>query len=280
MDVTVVIPAMNRESLIQRALASVAAQTCPAVAVIVVDDASDDATALRAEQAGAEVVRLPTRSGSGPARNAGLVQVTTPWVAFLDSDDVWHSDHLELLSRALGDHVLVTSPAVSSSGIIRGNALGRALALDPVALLVPGDIIVTSGTVVRRDVLEAVGGFRALQGAEDLDLWLRVLEHGTGLATGQPTVEYLEHESQSSRDGRRARLAFDHVLAGCATQPWMTKRVRTQAYSRIFWDDMRQAQRGRRWGAAARHAVWFAQHPVALPALWTLLDQRRRARRR
>ena len=60
-DVTVVMPAMNREALVGRALASVGRQPVAPARGLVVDDASDDGTAAAAEATGAEVLRMPVR---------------------------------------------------------------------------------------------------------------------------------------------------------------------------------------------------------------------------
>ena len=62
--------------------------------------------------------------------------------------------------------------------------------------------------MVRRDAIVAAGMFRALARAQDLDLWLRVLESGPGVASGVPTVSYHEHPTQASKDGDLMRQAF------------------------------------------------------------------------
>jgi glycosyltransferase involved in cell wall biosynthesis len=279
-DVTVVIPAMNRAHLLPRALESVARQTVAPFEVLVVDDASSDSTAEVARACGARVLSMPQRSGSGPARNAGIAAAQTTWIAFLDSDDEWDANHLELLLLAAGDHVLVCAPAQTSSGRAIGNVTGRPLELTPARLLVPGDAIVTSGTMARRSVLEAVGGFTALPRAQDLDLWLRVLERGPGLATTSPTVRYHEHSSQASTDADLMRECFESIIHDFSDRSWLTARVRTASYARIVWDDLRKGQRVRDWPLARRSAGWLATHPWAWTALLRLLRQRRRGRAR
>jgi glycosyltransferase involved in cell wall biosynthesis len=280
-EVTVVIPAMNRAHLLPRALESVKRQTVAPFEVLVVDDASSDSTADVAREGGARVVSMPQRSGSGPARNAGIAAAQTEWIAFLDSDDEWDAEHLELLLLAAhgrDDHVLVCAPAQTSSGRAIGNVTGRLLELTPARLLVPGDAIVTSGTMARRSVLEAVGGFRALPRAQDLDLWLRVLERGPGLATTSPTVHYHEHPGQASTDADLMRACFELIIADYSDRPWLTSRVRTASYGRVIWDDLRKGQRARDWRLAGRSALWLVTHPWAWTAVLRLLRQRRQSR--
>jgi glycosyltransferase involved in cell wall biosynthesis len=269
---------MNRAHLLSRALDSVKRQTFPPFEVIVVDDASSDSTAEVARTHGARVLTMPQRSGSGPARNAGIAAAETEWIAFLDSDDEWEPQHLELLLRASAPHVLVCAPAHTTSGRAIGNVTGRPVDLTSARLLVPGDAIVTSGTIVRRHVLEKVGGFRALARAQDLDLWLRVLECGSGLATTTGTVLYHEHLEQASRDADLMRECFDWIIEHYSDRPWLTSRVRTASYGRVMWDDLRKGQRKRDWPLVRRSAKWLATHPWAWTAVLRLLRGRRLSR--
>jgi mycofactocin glycosyltransferase len=83
-DVTVVIPARDRPAHLDRCLAALG-RSYP---VIVVDDGSRQAAEIAGlcREHGATLIRRPTSGGPGPARNDGLAQVSTPLVAFLDSD--------------------------------------------------------------------------------------------------------------------------------------------------------------------------------------------------
>jgi GT2 family glycosyltransferase len=89
-EVTVVIPVFGTPDGLARTLAALAADaTAAAVAVVVVDDGSGPADAAAIAEAGvaagARVVRLEVNSGPGAARNRGLDEVTTAFVAFVDS---------------------------------------------------------------------------------------------------------------------------------------------------------------------------------------------------
>jgi len=99
--VTVVIPTFNSAATIKRALDSAYAQTVLPEQVIVVDNASTDATIEVVEKLAVddccevELVRQQRNGGPGAARNAGWNLAATEFVAFLDSDDSWHSTKLE-----------------------------------------------------------------------------------------------------------------------------------------------------------------------------------------
>ncbi len=96
---TVVIPTYNREDLIQEAIRSVLNQTFGKFELIVVDDHSIDNTNDVVTSFGDDrityIVNDHTKGGAG-ARNAGIFRAKGEWVAFLDDDDVWLPEKLEL----------------------------------------------------------------------------------------------------------------------------------------------------------------------------------------
>ena len=96
--VSVVIPTLNRPQLVVRAVRSVLAQTLEAIEVIIVIDGPNEVTvqALRQiDDSRVRVKQLPLRVGTGAARNAGVKESRSPWVAFLDDDDEWFPQKLE-----------------------------------------------------------------------------------------------------------------------------------------------------------------------------------------
>lgn len=110
-DVTVVVPVRDRPEQLDRCLAALSP-----LRVVVVDDASVDPGAVSAvaRRHGADVVHLPDNLGPAGARNAGLARVTTPVVAFVDSDVEAPADVLLRLTRHLADpSVALVAPRVS-----------------------------------------------------------------------------------------------------------------------------------------------------------------------
>lgn len=107
-SVTVVVPAFGRPLALARLLKSIGKQH----RVIVVDDCSPDPAEIRAvvEKHGAGMVRLPSNGGPARARNEGLRQVTTRYVAFADSDIVLRPDTIPLLLKHFND------PSVALAG--------------------------------------------------------------------------------------------------------------------------------------------------------------------
>src|SRR5690349_1209363 len=96
-QVSVVIPTRNRRELLLRAVRSVLHQREVSLSVVVVDEASTDGSADAVRALGdprVQVVRHASPRGVSQARNTGLQQVQSPWVAFLDDDDLWAPDKL------------------------------------------------------------------------------------------------------------------------------------------------------------------------------------------
>jgi glycosyltransferase involved in cell wall biosynthesis len=190
--VDVVIPVRNGDRFIKACLDSVKAQTRAPRAIIVVDDGSMDGTAAIVESCmercpALQLVRTDKR-GLPHARNAGIANCQAPFVAFLDSDDVWEPRKLErqmqLFSTASSRvglvhcsyyHIDEAGRRLEGRHIV-GPRRRRDLLRD---LLVEGNIVSgsASAVVVRRELLERAEGFdERLTYAEDWDLWLRLGE--------------------------------------------------------------------------------------------------------
>jgi glycosyltransferase involved in cell wall biosynthesis len=101
-QISVVIPTFNREKIVTRAIESVLVQTTRPAEILVVDDGSTDGTRTVVESIGPKVryIRQANR-GVASARNLGAREAISPWIAFLDSDDVWTPDHLRRMTTAI-----------------------------------------------------------------------------------------------------------------------------------------------------------------------------------
>ncbi|GAA1149605.1 glycosyltransferase [Ornithinicoccus hortensis] len=178
--VSVVIPTRDRAAMIGAALDSVLAQTYPHWQLVVVDDGSTDGTgevlAGYATDDRIEVVRHEQGRGVAAARNAGLARATGHYVAYLDSDNTWAPDFLELVVRAMhheGHRVAYAMSALVEEGgrerrLYRGMPFHRA-ALEERNYI---DCIVL---VHERSLLEETGGFdESLRRNVDWDLFIRL----------------------------------------------------------------------------------------------------------
>ena len=100
--VAVIIPCYNCALTIKRAVESILNQTALPAEVILIDDASTDDTIQILEELATQlcglikVFKLPFNNGPSSARNVGWVNATQPYIAFLDADDSWHPQKIEV----------------------------------------------------------------------------------------------------------------------------------------------------------------------------------------
>jgi len=112
--VSVVIPCYCCEDTIERAVVSVMSQTALPGEVILVDDASPDHGRTLSklqelqerfrDKTHIEIIALKNNSGPSVARNAGWGTATQPYIAFLDADDAWHTQKLEIQYEWMKEH--------------------------------------------------------------------------------------------------------------------------------------------------------------------------------
>jgi glycosyl transferase family 2 len=202
--VTVIIPTYQRRELVTRAVASVLGQTFRDFELLVVDGGSDDGTE-RALIGLDERLRYhcEPKRGVAAARNAGIRLARGSVVAFLDSDNRWLPDHLQVVTGALGRRpsaVLVsTCPRFSVAGSERA-CDAQLLDYLPECVL-SNNVGFVSCIAVRRDALLAVGGFdEQLPVLEDNDLWLRLAMRGPFSLVRRRTIL-----KQTTRGGLKER---------------------------------------------------------------------------
>ena len=184
-DVTVVIPARDRLAHLDRCLTALG-RTYP---VVVVDDGSRQADEMAGlcRQHGATLIRRSSSGGPGPARNDGLARVSTPLVAFLDSDCEAGPEWITSLAAHFADPlVAAVAPRVRpiTGPGSAGRYLGARAPLDMgpqegrVLPLTRLSYVPTAALLVRRAALGA-GPFDAdLRYGEDVDLVWRLAEAG------------------------------------------------------------------------------------------------------
>ena len=208
LDVSVIIPVLNRSELLKRALDSVFSQSLPPRQVIVVDDGSTDDTIelLRSNYSSTVSVISQENAGVSRARNVGISASSHEWIAFLDSDDEWHSRKLEKQVDFLtqnpeyqichSDEIWIrkgirVNPKryhAKSGGWIFSKCL-------PLCAISP------SAVIVNRTVFSDVGLFdEELPVCEDYDMWLRVTsKYPVGFVDEHLVIKYGGHEDQLSR---------------------------------------------------------------------------------
>ena len=186
--VTVLVPCFNCAASIRRAVSSIAGQTRVPSEVILVDDDSSDATwPILKELAGAypgwiTLLRLEHNQGAAAARNAGWAVATQPYIAFLDADDAWHPEKIEIQLTYMENH-----PDVVLCG--HGHRILAAHDNKPEWLLVHGLTVqihkwtlllenrfITPSVMLRRNICQRFSSDK--RHMEDRLLWLQVVFGG------------------------------------------------------------------------------------------------------
>ena len=213
-DLTVVIPVRDRHAQLDRALAALHPLRC-----VVVDDASHtpDLVSGVARRHRAKLVALRVNVGPAGARNAGLATVTTPYVAFVDSDvEVTAADLVRLTRHFLDPTVVLVGPQVV--GVARSarprwferyDAAASSLALgDTPGVVRPGAGVgwLPSACLVARTEAMADGFDPDLRVGEDVDLVWRLVEQG-GRVRYDPEVR-ANHDARPTLSGWLSRKAY------------------------------------------------------------------------
>lgn len=174
---SIVIPAYNAAQTIEATLASCFMQSYQDYEIIVVDDASTDNTreVLEAHSDRIQYLRLPENKGSSAARNLGMANATGDYYAFLDADDTWHPDRLQLINAVLTsrDDIDFLYHPFTTEDIAR-KQLPEDITLYklPFIKLLYGNTIGTPCVVMRQKLRYRFEP--AMRYMEDYDLWLRV----------------------------------------------------------------------------------------------------------
>lgn len=229
--VTAILPAYKMGAFIGGALRSIAGQTYAGWEVLVVDDhAPDDGTTGIVQEFAAahpgnriELIRHTHNQGVSAARNTGIASAKGHYVAFLDPDDLWAPWHLERTVRKFEDDEpvdVVTGPVVRFQNA-PGRVFRKELTLPDWKVdgfphsLALHNFLQPSATVVKRQVMEEVGGFTTdplLQHIEDYELWVRLVKAGKRFAfLREPTSGYRKHAGAASADLERMSALHDRL---------------------------------------------------------------------
>jgi glycosyltransferase involved in cell wall biosynthesis len=217
--VSVIVPAWGVADLVGEALASLQAQRFRDWEAIVVDD--DDSAVAPAvapyAQADPRIRFLHSpHGGVSAARNLALAVARAPLIALLDGDDLHMPGYLEKMVAAIAADPaqgMVTCDAIFTGQTTRAGQRfsdyapqGEPRTLDAV-IARRSNIFIAS--LIRREVLEAVGGFDTdLQAVEDLDLWIRIAERGWRIGlVAEPLVLYRRRAGSLSTSTLKLRRA-------------------------------------------------------------------------
>jgi len=310
--ISIVIPTYNAAAYLAQTLDSVLAQTCSDWELVIYDDGSHDGTVAVANSYSAKDRRIRVlqgrNGGVAAARNEGFA-ATNPaskFVIFLDHDDLWEPDILEILSGILSNDPEYVSahsvcrcidsngrPAVgddiqtilSARNGYRGGTVKLVTVEEPTTFsdLALHNWICTPGLhLVRREVLEKVGAFDPnTVPCDDWDMSIRLSRHGPIGFTQRPLLLWRRHDGAQSYNIKWHRAYFgvrQKMLADPSNSPEHTRSARQgfiDAIGGTLTQSKTQLSR-RRPIAAAKYLAKAAQESLLFVHATLSLALRRR----
>jgi len=233
--VSIIVPTFNRLKYLRATLASVFEQTFEDWELLVADDGSDADSRAYLQSIDAppriRVLWLPHSGRPSVARNAALREATGEFVAFLDSDDIWRPDKLQIQIASLRSHV---ARKWGYTRFVLVDEFGHPTDWQrtrswPVLdgwifddLVKSKTVIAVPSVVVSRTLLEQLGGFdENLIMCEDYDLWLRLAEQSEVDAIDEPctlVTRHAEHSGSEIISFQDCARVFEKVLRARDTE--------------------------------------------------------------
>jgi len=209
--ISVVIPVYNVAAYVEEAIASIQNQTVRDIEIIVVDDGSTDQTpeliqSIADRDPRLRILKMPATGGHGSAaaRNMGWLACRTPYIAIMDGDDVSTPDRLEKLLGFLEAHpeIALVSSAMRTMdehgkfvGKVYEAAPNQAAILKTVHLNIP-----CLHWLARKELYDALHGYRIMPTGEDHDFLLRALAAGYRLHNLPEPLYWLRIRKGNSSD--------------------------------------------------------------------------------
>jgi glycosyltransferase involved in cell wall biosynthesis len=205
--VSVIIPTYNRAEILRQAIISVLHQTFQDFEIIVIDDSSHDATfdvVHDFDDIRIKYLSHKINKGGSAARNTGIANAVTEYIAFLDDDDEWLPFKLEKQMQ-----LMVASPS-KTGAIYTGYVLVDRVSGKIVRQKIPaknGDLYHellkgnpvggTSCVLLRKACFEKVGIFdEELPSFQDYDMWIRIAKEYHFDYIGESMLKYYIHDTR------------------------------------------------------------------------------------
>ncbi len=213
-DISVVIPYYNRERYIDETIRSVLAQTLKPLEIIIVNDCSRESSRRYLDRYDdvCKIVDLTTNVGLGAARNEGIRHARGQFIAFLDDDDLWLPEKLEVQRRYLEEHPecdAVHTAAWAFFADKPDQKWSRDWA-EPITLsqaLTTGYCVLIPTILIRTEVIKDLGGFDPnFRENEDRDFVIRYCASGLRLDAIPEPLARIRREGHSSLTSRHWRM--------------------------------------------------------------------------
>jgi len=261
--ISIIIPTYNYAQYICEAIESVLNQTYKDFEIIVVDDGSTDNT-KEVIKPYLNKIKYIYQQNSGPsaARNRGIKEAKGEYIAFLDADDIWLAQKLELQIKFMekekevglifSDMILFNEKGIIKNSFLKEKLFFNKLSIKPLSFtekviydnvfnaLLQENFIPTNTVIVKKECFNKVGFFdKTLFSVEDRDMWLRIgLFYDIGFINS-PLVLTRFHETNISANQElalKSRLKVMKKFLNYSNLPIKSKKIIKQTINKIYFD--------------------------------------------
>lgn len=244
--ISVVVPVYNGQEFIKTTIQSVIMQSYPHWEMLIIDDGSTDGTkeVVKGYLEDSRIKYFYQKNRErAAARNQGIHFSSGQYIAFLDADDAWLPDKLEVQVDYLKHHPEVRLCftnyfLIDTGGILTGAPRISFTSNNQFDYLLKGNFIANSTVMIPRDVLDKVGLFDETLpafGSEDWDMWLRIVRFYSVHFIDKPLALYRIHENNTSLD--RMCSSAEAVLKKTFSDPNLPANIfrsKEKIYAQIY----------------------------------------------
>jgi len=210
--VSVIIPTYNRSVLLMKTIDSVLNQTYNNIEIIVVDDGSqEDLTENLNNIKKLKYYRIPNSGGPSKPRNLGIKKSNGKYIAFIDDDDLWVNNKIEIQVNKLEKNKEFGlahnyCSVIDEFGKEKDEIIGKSGSIkikhgDVVERMIGNWTLMTSSVLLRKELVDKVGFFNCEMppAGEDVEYWSRCSFHSKFYYLDKPLVLYRKHTSNISK---------------------------------------------------------------------------------
>jgi len=243
---SIIMPAYNRASMIDKAIESIIKQTFPDWELIIIDDASEDNTEEVVRQFNEpRIVYLKNISNieRSASRNKGIDSAKGEFICFLDSDDYFKHNRLEILFNAIEERkkpvaLFYTDIIFEKEGATVLTKEYSKVCKDIYERIIL-EIIGTPQVCIHRNILAAIKFNEKYNLAEDLDLWTRIAIAHEFIYIQSLSVVAVEHSSRSINSDEnhflKSLLVVKNIFNDKNIRHRIKRRIRHESLSTVYY---------------------------------------------
>ena len=215
--ITILMVTYNREQLLERAVCSIANQTNQDFKVIIVNNGGTRPHKLLRKLRGDDRIQWINidKTTLAGARNEGLKLITTPYVTYLDDDDVYYPNHIDVLTKHFSEHSECILAYTQCEWIQEETGKIFSLTGRPfdAKLFLINNYIPVISIAHRTDIYPRFKFDVDLEYHEDWELWGRLAQHYDFCYIPETTVKYCFRDSNESNSLNMCRRKYKEMIA-------------------------------------------------------------------